>query len=151
MGHIVLDLTSLTYQPTTKSSDRLGIRRRHVTFAILERKPAYPAHTQSISEDEDDGPFVQPDHAVVSDDEDDQPLVRPATRREPSEKRLDQTTDDGDLAPLVPPRPSPVAPLRRRKGLPVWQDPTATLEQEVTRNSRERTEDVSILNKHFRG
>ena len=90
-------------------------------------------------------------NAVVSDDEDDQPLVRPATRREPSEKRRDQSTDDGDLAPLVPPRPSPAAPLRRRKGPPVWQDPTATLEQEVRRNSRERSEDVSILGRNAEG
>ena len=36
MGHIVLDLTSLTYQPTTKSSDRPGNPRRHVSFAISE-------------------------------------------------------------------------------------------------------------------
>ena len=53
MGHIVLDLTSLTYQQKIKTSDRLGNPRRHVTFAISERKPAYPAHTQTISEDED--------------------------------------------------------------------------------------------------
>ena len=149
MGHIVLDLTSLMYQPPTKSSDRLGNPKRHETFTISERKPAFPAHTQPISEDEDDGPLVQPHHAVVFDD--DQPFVRPATRRVPSEIRRDQTTDNGDLAPLVPPRPSPVAPLRRRKGHPVWQDPTATLEQEVTRNSRERTAEVSILSKNSDG
>ena len=31
------------------------------------------------------------------------------------------------------------------KGPPVWQDPTATLEQDVPGNSRERSEEVSIL------
>ena len=36
---IFLDLTSLTYQPTTKSTDRLG-PKRHVTFAMSERKPS---------------------------------------------------------------------------------------------------------------
>ena len=84
MGHLVLDLTSLTYQPTTKSSDRPGNPRRHVTFAMSERKPAYPAHTQTISEDEDYGPLVHPDHAFTS-DLNDQPLVRQATRNKPSE------------------------------------------------------------------
>ena len=74
MGHIVLDLTSLTYQPTTKSSDRPGNPRRHVTFAMSE--------------------LAQPDHAGVSDEEDDQPLVRPSTRREPREEKRDQATDD---------------------------------------------------------
>ena len=39
MGHIVLDLTSLTYQPPTKSSPK-----KHVIFAMSERKLAYPAH-----------------------------------------------------------------------------------------------------------
>ena len=108
MGHILLDLTSLAYQPTTKSSVRLGNPWRHVTIAISDWKPAYPAHTQPIFEDEDGGPLVQPDHAAASDDEDDQPLVRPATRKERSEERRDQTTDDGDVAPLVPARPSPL-------------------------------------------
>ena len=51
---------------------------RHATFAISEWNPAYPVHTQTIFEDDDDGALVQPDHAVVSDDKDDQPLVRPA-------------------------------------------------------------------------
>ena len=40
IGHIVLDLTSITYQPTTKSRERTGHLRRHVTFAMSERKPS---------------------------------------------------------------------------------------------------------------
>ena len=38
MGHIVLDLTSLTYQPTTKLSDRPIHPKRHKTFAMFEAK-----------------------------------------------------------------------------------------------------------------
>ena len=83
MGHIVLDLTSLAYQPTTKSRERSGHPWRHVTFARSERKPAYPAHTQDMHDDEDDGPLAQLDHMVVSGDGDDQPLVQPASRKEP--------------------------------------------------------------------
>ena len=54
MGHIVLDLTNLTYQPTTKSRERPGHPRRHVTFAMSERKPAHPAHAPDMHEDEDE-------------------------------------------------------------------------------------------------
>ena len=34
MGHIVLDLTSLAYQPTTISRERSGHPKRHVTFVM---------------------------------------------------------------------------------------------------------------------
>ena len=71
MGHIVLDLTSLTYKPTTKSSDRPGNTKRHVPFAISEREQANPVHAPDMHEDED---------------EDDKPLVRPTTRRNRSKK-----------------------------------------------------------------
>ena len=57
MGHIVLDLTSLAYQTTTKSREQ------------PERRPTYPAHA-----DEDE-------------DEDDKPLVRPASRKEPAREK----------------------------------------------------------------
>ena len=79
MGHIVLDLTSLAYQPTTESREQPGHPKRHVTFAMLERKPAYPAHAPDMHEDED---------------EDDKPLVRPASRKEPAEERRDPATGD---------------------------------------------------------
>ena len=77
-------------------------------------------------------------------DEDDTPLVRPASRKEPAEKRRYQATDDEDIRPLVPPRQPSAAQVRKRKGPPVWQDPGATLEQDVLRDSRERAEDTSI-------
>ena len=35
--------------------------------------------------------------------------------------------------------------VRRRTGPPVWRDPSATLEQDVSGNSRERSEEVSML------
>ena len=34
MGHIVLDLTNLACQPTTKSREQPGHPKRHVTFAM---------------------------------------------------------------------------------------------------------------------
>ena len=54
MGHIVLDLTSLAYQP--KSRERFAHPKRHVTFAPSELQLAYPAHTRELDEDEDDKP-----------------------------------------------------------------------------------------------
>ena len=134
MGHIVLDLTSRAYQPTTKSRERSGHPKRHVTFAMSEQKPAYPAHTKDMHGDEDDGPLAKPDHMVVSDDEDDQYLVQPASGKKPTEEKRYTAIDDGNLAPLVLPRPSPAVPVRRRKGPPVCQDPIATLEQNVSRD-----------------
>ena len=80
---------------------------------MSERKPAHPAHTQIIHEDEDDEPLAHPDHVVASDDEDDQPLVRPASKKGPSEERRDPAAGDGSLTPLASPSPSPVAQLRR--------------------------------------
>ena len=41
-----------------------------------------------------------------------------------------------------------LAQVRRRKGPPVWRDPSATLDQDVSGNSRERSEEVSILGKN---
>ena len=69
MGHIVMDLTNLAFQPTTKSREQPGHRKRHVTFDMS----AYQAHAPDMHEDED---------------EDDKPLVRPASRKELAEKRL---------------------------------------------------------------
>ena len=118
MGQIVLDLTNLAYQPTTKSREQPGHPKRHVTFAMSERKTAHPAHAPDMHEDED---------------EDHRPLVRPASRKELAEERRDLDNDDEDLLPLVPPRPPPAAPVPKRKGPPVWLEPAATLEQEVSR------------------
>ena len=107
MGHSVLDLTNLAYQPTTKSREQPGHPKRHVTFAMSERRPAYQAHAPDMHEDEDD---------------DDKPLVRPASRKELAKEKRDLDTDDEDLLSVVPPRPPPAAPVRK-KGPPVWQDP----------------------------
>ena len=80
MGHIVLELTSLAYQP--KSRERSAHPKRHVTLTLSEQKSAYPALTHDLEEDEDDELLVCPDRTAVSEDEDDQPLVRPASRKE---------------------------------------------------------------------
>ena len=52
--HIVLDLTSLAFQP--KSRERSPHPKRHVTFALSEQKSAYPAHTRELDEDDADKP-----------------------------------------------------------------------------------------------
>ena len=103
-----------------------------------ERKiacPACPAHTRDLEEDEDDEPLVRPDRTAVSDDEDDQSLVQPTSRRELVKEKCDPAADHRNP----------------RKGHPVWQDPTVTLEQEVSGNSRERSEEVSVLGKKPEG
>ena len=51
MGHIVLDLTNGAYQSTTKSLEQPGHQKRHETFAMTERRPAYPAHAPDMHED----------------------------------------------------------------------------------------------------
>ena len=113
VGHIVLDLTSLAYQP--KSRERSARPKKHVTFALSKQKSAYPAHARELDEDEDD-----------------KPLVQLASREEPVER-------ESAAERRVP------AQLRRRKGPPVWRDPSATLEQDVSGTSRERSEEVSTL------
>ena len=100
VGNIVLDLTNLAYQSTTKSREQSGHPKRHVTFALSEWRPAYPAHAPDMDEDED---------------EDDKPLVRPASRKEPAEEKRDLDSDDEDLLPLVPPRPPPVSCTSAKK------------------------------------
>ena len=58
MGHIVLGLTSLAYQPRLR--ERSTHLQRHVTLPLTEQKSAYPGHTREVDEDEDDQPLVQP-------------------------------------------------------------------------------------------
>ena len=135
MGHLVLDWTSLAYQP--KSRERSARPTKHVTFALSQRKSAYPARAQELDDDEDDKPLVRPDRTAVSEeeDEDDKPLVQPtsALKRESS------------AVHRVP------TPLRKRKGPPVGRDPCATPEQDVSGTSRERPEDISSLGKNSNG
>ena len=129
-------VTNNAYQPTTKSRERSGYPKRHVTVSMSERRPAYPAHAPDMDEDED---------------EDDKPLVRPASTKEFAKVKRDLDTDDEDPLPLAPPRSPPAAPVRNRKGPPVWQDPAATLEHQVPKDSHERTEDTSILGRKAEG
>ena len=112
MEHIVLDLTSVAYQP--KSRERSARPRKHLTFALSQRKSAYLARVQKLDDDEDDKPSVQPTSVL---------------KRESSAIRSDPT------------------PLRRRKRPPVWRDSSATLEQDASGNTPERSEDISGLGK----
>ena len=125
MGHIVLDLTCLAYKP--KSRERSARQTKHVTFALMPQKSAYPAHSQELDDDEDDKPLVRSDRTTISEDEDDKPLVQPASRSETAKR---------ESAPI---RRVPTS-LRRRKGPPVWQDPCATLEKDAPGTSPERSE-----------
>ena len=68
-----------------------------------------------------------------------------SSRKEFASKSRDPATDYEDILLVVPPRTPPAALVRRRTGPPVWQDPTARLEQEVSKDSRERAEDTSIF------
>ena len=128
MVYIMLDLMSLAYQP--KSRERSARPPKHATFALSQKKSAYPAHSQELDDDEDDKPLVRPDGTIVSEeDEGDKLLVQPTSvlNRESSAKRG---------VPL---------PVRSRKGPPVWQDPSETLEQDVSGTSREPSGDISSL------
>ena len=122
VGHIVLDLTSLTHQPTTKSREQSGHPERHVVLAMSQGTPAYPAHALDRREDEY---------------EDDKPLVRPDIKKGTCiKKRRDSShTNDEDLLHLWFFRN--LRDLRR----PQLQDPTV-LEQEVSRHPRERPEEI---------
>ena len=115
---IVLDLTSLAYQP--KSRERSDHSKRHVIFAQSQQKSAYPALTRELDEDDDDKPLVRADRSTVSEDEDDEPLVQPSSRTEVIREKRESAAERS-----IP------TPLRRRKGPPVWRDPSATLEQDV--------------------
>ena len=75
MGRLVLDSTSLVYQPTSR--ERSAHPKRNVTFTLSKHTSAYPAHTRELDEHEDDEPLVCPDRTADSEDEDDQPLVQP--------------------------------------------------------------------------
>ena len=107
-----------------------------MTFALTDIKSVYPARTPELDENDDDKPLVRPDRTSVSEDEDDKHLVQPASRKEPVKERRESAAE------------SSVATLLRRKGPPVWRDPSTTLEQDVSGNSRERSEEGSILGKN---
>ena len=64
MGRIVLDLIGLAYQP--KSRERSARSTKHVTFALSQRKSAYPARAQELDDEEDDNSLVRPHITTVS-------------------------------------------------------------------------------------
>ena len=95
------------------------------------------AHTTELDHDEDDKPVVCPGRTAVSEDEDDKPLVQPPSRKELVEEKRESAAERS-----IP------TPLQRRQGPPFWRHPSATLEKDVSRNSRDRLEKVSILDKN---
>ena len=117
MGHIVLDLTSLTHQP--KSRERSAHPKRLVTFAMSEQKISISTNLWCVQ--------TTPLSLMTK------MISLPATRKELVKDKCDRVADRRSLHQSV----------RRSKGPPVLQDPTVTLEQEVSGNSRERSEDVS--------
>ena len=134
MVYIVLDLTSLAYQP--KLRERSARPTKHVTFALSQKKSACPAQAQELDDDEDDKLLARPNGTTApEEDEDDKLLVQPTSvlNRECSAKR------------------GVLLPVRSRKGPPVWQDPSATLEQDVSGTSRELSGDISSLGEHSDG
>ena len=102
------------------------------------RKSAHSAHAQELDEDDDDKPLVRPDRASVSEDENDEPLVQPSSRTESIKEKRESAKER-----------SIRTPLRKREGPPVWRYPSATLEQDVSGNSRERWEEASILGRNL--
>ena len=88
MGHVVLDLTSLAYQPNSR--ERSPHLRRHVTIA----------HTPELDEDYNDKPLVRPDRASVSEDEDDNLLVQPSSRKEPLKEKREPAAERSIPTPL---------------------------------------------------
>ena len=119
MGHSVLDLTSLAYQP--KSRERSARPTKHVTFALTPQKSEYTARSQEMDDDEDDKPLFRSDRTTVSADEDDKPLVQPASRSETVKRKAAAIRG-------VP------TPLRRRKGPPIWRDPSGETGTGCVRN-----------------
>ena len=121
MGHIVLDLTSLAYQP--KSHER----------------SARPTKNAQELDDDDDKPLVRPDRSAVSEDEDedDNLWCNLLTKKK---RRSVNLLQDAEF-------------LHRyeEEWTSIWRDPSATLEQDVSGTTRERSEDVPTLGKNSDG
>ena len=118
------------------SRERSTRPTKHVTFALSQQKSAYPAHTQELDAEGGDKPRARSDRTTVSEDEDEdnKPLVQPASRSE-------QLKRESPAIRRIP------TPLKRRKRTSSLARPSATLEQDVSRTSRERPENVSSLRK----
>ena len=131
MGHIVLDLTSLPYKP--KSRERSAHPKRHVTFAVSEQNLHIQLTHVNLTKIKMTNLIVCPKRTAVSEDENDPPLVQ-TSRKEPVAEKRESVAES-----RVPTQVNSV-----------WRDPSATLEQDVSGNSRERSEEVSISLKKSR-
>ena len=74
---------------------------------------------------------------IVSEDEGDELLAQSTSRTSSFKEKREYAAECS-----IP------TPLRRRKGPLVWRDAFGTLEQDVSGNSRERSEEVSILSRN---
>ena len=144
MGHIVLDLTSLAYQP--KLRERPARPTKHVVFALVAKKISV---SSACSRTE----WRRRWHNLL--------FVQTALRRfwrrgwwRPLINlwcHLHQEKNQWKTSVNLPPHADFPHQLRRRKGPPVWRDPSATREQSVSGTSRERSEDFSRLGKNYDG
>ena len=101
-----------------ESHERSTHPQRHVTFALTGKKK--PVYPVHSPERDEDG--------------DDKRLVQPSELvKERRESAAERRTP---------------AHLQKRQGPPVWRDPSATLDQDVSGNLRERSKEVSILGKN---
>ena len=126
MGHIVLDLTSLAEQPTTKSREQLGHPKRQVTFSMSEQNQQIRLMLQTCMKMKmkmTNLLYVQRQERNRSKKDVIKPLMT---------KTLHLWFLRG-LRDLLRPHSD-----RREKGPPIWQEPIAILEQQVSKDSRER-------------
>ena len=91
----------------------------------------HPVHLPKLDENDDDKPLVRPDHACVSEDEDDEPLVQPKLKNKVGTCHAFTGT--------------------KKKRTSSWRDPSAPAEPHASTNSRERSEEGSILGKNPNG
>ena len=136
IAHMVSDLTSLAHQP--KLRERPTHPKRHVTFALSEKKSAYPAHTRKLDEDED-GRLLFVKTAL--------PFLK--TKRISLWCNLHQEKNRWKKSVNLP-QNAELLHRYEEEGPPICRDPSTTLEQDVLGNSRERSEEVSILGKKSR-
>ena len=125
LNTLAWDISSWIWRAIRISQNRVSdpLTRRDMWPLPWQIKSVYPVHLPETDEDDDDKPLVRSDRAADSEDEDDKPLVQPSSRKELEKEKRESAAE----------RRTPAQSLRR-KGPPVWRDPTATLEQDVSGN-----------------
>ena len=109
------------------------LTRRDMKLLLhCSEKMAHPAQTRELDEDENDQPLVRSDCNADS-EEDDRPLVQSTSMKEPVEEKRESAA-----------RRRVPTQVRRKSGAPLCRDPSTSLEPDVSGNSREQSEEVSI-------